>query len=53
MALPLIFGGKVLGVLDFKVTTEYLFLPDDLSLFKLSRNVAISLRNATYFAPKV
>jgi sigma-B regulation protein RsbU (phosphoserine phosphatase) len=50
LALPLIFGGKVLGVLDIQSNEKGVFNPDDLSLFEaLAANVAISLRNATLY----
>jgi GAF domain-containing protein len=50
LALPLVFGGKVLGVLDIQSTQRNIFNPDDLSLFEaLAANIAVSLRNATLY----
>ncbi len=50
LALPLVFGGKVLGVLDIQSNQRNTFLQDDLSLFEaLAANVAVALRNASLY----
>ncbi len=50
LAVPLIFGGKVLGVLDVQSDQRDAFGDDDLFLFEaLSGSVAIAIRNANLY----
>ena len=50
LAVPLVFGGDVLGVLDVQSERPGAFGDDDRSLFKaLADNVAIAIRNANLY----
>ncbi len=50
LAVPLIFGGEVLGVLDVQSDRRNAFGDDDRSLFEaLADNVAIAIRNANLY----
>ncbi len=50
LAVPLIFGGNVLGVLDVQSDRRDAFSDDDRSLFEaLADNVAIAIRNANLY----
>jgi len=50
MAVPLIFGRDVLGVMDVQSDQLNAFTPEDLSLFEsLANSVAIAIRNATLY----
>jgi serine phosphatase RsbU (regulator of sigma subunit)/putative methionine-R-sulfoxide reductase with GAF domain len=50
LAIPLIFGGEVLGVLDIQSDKRYAFTQDDQQLMEtLADNVAIAIRNAKLY----
>jgi serine phosphatase RsbU (regulator of sigma subunit) len=50
LAVPLIFGGQVMGVLDVQSDRRGAFSEDDRSLFEaLADNVAIAIRNANLY----
>ncbi len=50
LAVPLIFGGEVLGVLDLQSDRRHAFGHDDRYLFEaLADNVAIAIRNASLY----
>jgi phosphoserine phosphatase RsbU/P len=50
LAVPLIFGRDVLGVMDIQSDQTNAFTPDDLSLFEsLANSIAIAIRNATLY----
>jgi len=50
LAVPLVFGGEVLGVLDVQSDRRDAFGEDDRSLFRsLADNVAIAIRNANLY----
>jgi phosphoserine phosphatase RsbU/P len=50
MAVPLMFGRDVLGVMDIQSDQLNAFAPEDLSLFEsLANSVAIAIRNATLY----
>jgi phosphoserine phosphatase RsbU/P len=50
MAVPLIFGRDVLGVMDIQSDQVNAFTPEDLTLFEsLSSSIAIAIRNATLY----
>jgi phosphoserine phosphatase RsbU/P len=50
MAVPLIFGGDVLGVLDIQNDQINVFTDNDVSLFEaLASSVALAIRNATLY----
>jgi phosphoserine phosphatase RsbU/P len=50
MAVPLIFGRDILGVMDIQSDRVNAFTPEDLTLFEaLANSVAIAIRNATLY----
>lgn len=50
MAIPLLFGGDVLGVLDVQSDEPQAFDPDDQSLLEaLAGSIAVAIRNATLY----
>jgi phosphoserine phosphatase RsbU/P len=50
MAVPLMFGRDVLGVMDIQSDRPNAFTPEDLTLFEaLASSVAIAIRNATLY----
>jgi phosphoserine phosphatase RsbU/P len=50
MAVPLIFGRDVLGVMDIQSDQVDAFAPEDLTLFEaLASSIAIAIRNATLY----
>lgn len=54
LALPLIFGGMVMGVLDLQSDHVNAFSQDEIAVFEtLSANVAVAVRNASLYRSEV
>ncbi len=54
LALPLIFGGKILGVLDLQSESVNAFSEEEIAVFEtLSANVAVAVRNASLYRSEV
>ncbi len=50
LAIPLVFGGQVLGVLDLQSDKPYAFEPSDIPLLEaVCSSIAIAIRNATLY----
>ena len=54
LALPLIFGGRILGVLDLQSEQVNAFSEEDIAVFEtLSANVAVAVRNASLYRSEI
>ncbi len=54
MALPLVVGGKVIGVLDLQADQDNFFTEEDLNVHPtLAAQVAVAVENASLFAEQV
>ena len=54
LALPLIFGGMILGVLDLQSEQVNAFSEEDIAVFEtLSANVAVAVRNASLYRSEI
>jgi signal transduction histidine kinase len=54
MAVPLIIGDRLLGVLDVQSDRAGRFQPDDIQVYKiLASQLAVATQNATYFAEQL
>ncbi len=54
LALPLIFGGNTLGVLDLQSEQVNAFSEEDIAVFEtLSANVAVAVRNASLYRSEI